>query len=152
MCTLVIPLGVIEIIDKARRCLQRKDKNKERVNSLAAWSMVCKPKDKGGLGIINLQLQNKALLLKHLDKFYNNADVPWVKLIKESYYYDTVPHVVKLSGSFWWRGVIGLVDLWRDMTLCKVVQGPLLYFGMISGKMTFYLKSYQGYTLLLRID
>jgi hypothetical protein len=74
MCTLVIPLGVIEIIDKARRrCLWRKDKNKERVNSLAAWSMICKTKEKGGMGIINLHLQNRPLLLKHLDKFYNNV-------------------------------------------------------------------------------
>jgi hypothetical protein len=38
--------------------------------------MVCKQKDKGGLGIINLKIQNQALLLKHLDKFYNSADVP----------------------------------------------------------------------------
>jgi hypothetical protein len=53
--------------------LWRKDKNKERVNSLAAWSMICKPKEKGGLGIINLHLQNRPLLLKHLDKFYNNV-------------------------------------------------------------------------------
>jgi hypothetical protein len=90
--------------------------------------MVCKPKDKAGLGIINLQLQNKALHLKHLDKFDNNVDVPWVKLIKEAYYYDIVPHVVTLSGSFWWRGVIGLVDLWRGMALCKVVSGSSVLF------------------------
>jgi hypothetical protein len=32
--------------------------NKERMNSLAAWGMVCKPKEKGGLGIINLHLHN----------------------------------------------------------------------------------------------
>jgi hypothetical protein len=79
MCTLVIPLGVIEIIDKARKsCFWRKDKNKERVNSLATRDMVCKPKNKGGLGIILLKLQNKALLHKHLDKFNNNVDVPRV--------------------------------------------------------------------------
>lgn len=64
MCTVVIPLGVIEIIDKARRrCLWRKEKNKERVNSLAAWDMICKPKEKGGLGILDLRIQNKALLI-----------------------------------------------------------------------------------------
>jgi hypothetical protein len=63
------------------------------VNYLAAWSMICNPKEKGGLEIINLHLQNKALLLKHLDKFYNNVE-PWVKLIKGAYYYDIVPHAV----------------------------------------------------------
>ena len=38
-------------------------KNKERVNSLAAWDMICKPKEKGGLGILDLRIQNKALLI-----------------------------------------------------------------------------------------
>jgi hypothetical protein len=67
------------------------------------------------LGIIDLHLQNKALLLKHLDKFYYNADVPWVKLVRDAYYHDTVPHAITLSGSFWWRDVLGLVDTWKNM-------------------------------------
>jgi hypothetical protein len=45
-----------------------------------------KPKRKVGMGIINLKSQNNALLLKHLDKFYNKRDVPWVKLIWNTYY------------------------------------------------------------------
>lgn len=129
MCTLVLPKGIIEIIDRARRrCLWRKDKNKERVNSLASWEMVCRPKDKGGLGIINLQVQNRALLLKHLDKFYNNADLPWVKLIRDSYYFEAVPHAVVLSGSFWWRSIIQLADDWRGLTKCVVGSGFSVLF------------------------
>jgi hypothetical protein len=30
--------------------------------------LVRKPKDKGGLGVINLSVQNDALLIKHLNK------------------------------------------------------------------------------------
>ena len=101
MCTLVIPKEVIEVIDKARRrCLWRKDKNKKRVNSVAAWEMICKPKKKGGLGIMDLHVQNKALLPKFLDKFYNHAYIPWVTLIRNSYYYQTVPHAVVKSAWF----------------------------------------------------
>jgi hypothetical protein len=48
---------------------------------LAAWSMVTKPKNRGGLRVINLRMQNEALLVKNLHKFFNNADLPWVKLI-----------------------------------------------------------------------
>jgi hypothetical protein len=129
MCTVVIPLGVIEIIDKARgRCMWSKDKNKKRVNSLVSSSMICKPKDKGVLGIINLRFQNQALLIKHLDKFYDNVDVPWVKLIRDAYYYDIVPHVVTLSSSFWWKGVFGLVDVWREMSTCKALSGSSVLF------------------------
>jgi hypothetical protein len=95
------------------------------VNSLAAWSMVC---GKGGLCTINPHLQNNDLLLKHLERFYNNADVPWVKLVRDAYYHDTVPHVVTISGSFWWRGVLGLVDVWITMIICKVVSGSSALF------------------------
>jgi hypothetical protein len=51
MLTLMIPVGVLEVLDRARRhCLWRK-KYKEKINSLASWDMVCKPKKQGGLGI-----------------------------------------------------------------------------------------------------
>lgn len=37
--------------------------------AMVAWKVVCRPKDQGGLGIINLNVQNKALLLKNLHQF-----------------------------------------------------------------------------------
>jgi retron-type reverse transcriptase len=65
MLTLRLPPGIIVVLDRARRhCLWRRN-DKHKINSLAAWDMVSKPKNKGGLGIINLQIQNSALLLKH---------------------------------------------------------------------------------------
>jgi len=30
------------------------------------------------VGVVNLRAQNKALLLKHVDKFYNKRDILWV--------------------------------------------------------------------------
>lgn len=83
MCTLKLPKKVILHIDRARRhCLWRKNSDPEtKTHSLAAWDIVCKPKKKGGLGIINLEIQNTALLLKLLHKFFNKKDLPWVHLI-----------------------------------------------------------------------
>jgi hypothetical protein len=43
-------------------------------------------KNKGGLGVLNMKIQNQGLLLKFLDKFYNKKDIPWVKLIWSTYY------------------------------------------------------------------
>ena len=60
--------------------------------SLAAWDLVCRPKDKGGLGILNLNVQNQGLLLKQMHKFYNKQQVPWVQLIWDSYYDGVVLH------------------------------------------------------------
>jgi hypothetical protein len=48
--------------------------------------MVCTSKENGGLGVINLSSQNESLLLKHLHKFYNQMDIPWVHLIWGKYY------------------------------------------------------------------
>jgi hypothetical protein len=53
----------------------------QQSHSLAAWDMVCMPKDKGGLWIINLELHNDALFLKYMGKFINKMYIPWVDLI-----------------------------------------------------------------------
>jgi hypothetical protein len=123
MLTLRLPPGIIAVLDRARRhCLWRK-KDNHRVNSLAAWDMICKPKNKGGLGIINLQIQNSALLLKHLHKFYNHEDIPWVHFVRDAYYYQSVPHVLVLFGSFWWRSVISLSEEYRSITSVTIGNG-----------------------------
>jgi hypothetical protein len=48
--------------------------------------MVCKPKKKGGLGVIKLRLQNDTLLLKNLDEFFSRDNLPWINLIWSQYY------------------------------------------------------------------
>jgi hypothetical protein len=79
MCTLSLPKTSIEMIDKFRkRCLWRGCDINAKGYNLATWEMVTVPKDKGGLGVKDLYVQNDALLLKHLLKFYNKIDVPWV--------------------------------------------------------------------------
>ena len=74
--------------------------------NLVAWQVVQQPKDKGGLGVLNLRLQNDALLLKQLDKFYNKVDMPWVQLVWSKYYATKVPHTAREMGSFWWKDIL----------------------------------------------
>ena len=65
MSSIKLPVGVIENIDRARKqCLWRGNDASKKGGNLAAWHMVQKPKQKGGLGVLNLRLQNDALLLK----------------------------------------------------------------------------------------
>ena len=47
---------------------------------LAKWDILCRPKDQGGLGILNLQLQNKCLLAKWL-----NTEGIWQTLLRNKY-------------------------------------------------------------------
>ena len=68
--------------------------------------MVYQPKENGSVGIINVEIQNKALLTKQLHKFYNKFDIPQASLVSNTYYDGVVPHVIVLCGSFLWRYVI----------------------------------------------
>jgi hypothetical protein len=80
---------------------KKKTDDGEKCQSLAAWSLVCIPKKKGGLGVLNLKIQNQALLLKYLDKFYNKKDLQWVELIWSTYYQNSIPHATDSCGPFW---------------------------------------------------
>jgi hypothetical protein len=61
MCSIKLPIGVIDNIDRIRKqCLWKGNDPEKKGGNLATWSMVQKPKDKGGLGILNLRLQNDA--------------------------------------------------------------------------------------------
>lgn len=119
MCTIKLPKGVIENIDRARKqCLWRGNSEKKKGGNLVAWPVVMQPKEKGGLGLINLQLQNDALLMKHLNKFYSKENIPWVSLIWNKYYSNRVPHATRELGSFWWKDVFRLNILFRQVTKC----------------------------------
>ena len=125
MCTLKFPPQLIKMLDKIRRrCLwTKKTEHGDKCNSLAAWEMVCKPKKHGGLGVINIKVQNDALLMKFLQKFYNKLDVPWVQLIWNTYYTDKVPHATDPVGSFWWRQILKLTPVFRGISQVRIVSG-----------------------------
>jgi hypothetical protein len=80
--------------------VKKKEDGEESYPSLAAWDKVCRPKKKGGLGILDLKIQNEGLLLKYLHKFYNKTDTPWVHLLWNSYYIGKIPHAMDPCGSF----------------------------------------------------
>jgi hypothetical protein len=64
--------------------------------------MVTKPKLKGGFGVMNLRVQNEALLMKNLlHKCFNKEDLTWVKLILANYYGNGQTPGFTRKGSFW---------------------------------------------------
>jgi hypothetical protein len=64
-----------------------------------------------------------------LDKFYNKRDIPWVNLIWNTYYAEgEVPHASKDKGSFWWRDLLKLCDIYRGIAKCFVGDGTSVLF------------------------
>jgi hypothetical protein len=127
LLSLKLPPGIINQLDRIlRQCLWR-DKDHPKP-SLAAWEMVCKPKDNGGLGIVNFHKKNEALLLKNLDEFYNKRETPWVQLIWNSYYTDSVPHTARPCGSFWWRDIMHFAPNFARVSSVKPGMGDTFAF------------------------
>lgn len=125
MSTFRMHKTVIKQIDAFRKhCLWRGADVQDRKPAKAAWELTCLPKNEGGLGVLNLQTQNDALMLKNLHKFFNRVDIPWVHLVWERHYNDgTLPSSSRLKGSFWWKDNLKLLDSFKGMAMVNIVDG-----------------------------
>ena len=71
------------------------------------WENVCRPKEFGGLGLLNTRYMNIALLLKWIWKLFNNADdAPWLQILKNKYLRngESIP-MNNSRGSQFWNGL-----------------------------------------------
>jgi hypothetical protein len=94
---------------------------------------IVRPKDQGGLEILNLQLQNKCLLAKWIVNLLN-IDGTWQSLLRNKYLRTkTLTQVSsKPNDSHFWRGLMRI----KDEVLSKgsfVKMEPTQDFGMIHG-------------------
>ena len=85
-------------------------------------------KKEGGLGVLNLRTQNEALLMKHLHKFFNRKDIPWVQLIWENYYNDGSLPGQRKRGSFWCRDILKLLVSFKGLAMVNVLDGASCLF------------------------
>jgi hypothetical protein len=82
-----------------------------------------------GLSLINLRSQNIALLLKYLDKYFDKENIPWVNLIWNAYYANgELPQAAKKKGSFWWKDLQKLCDIFKGIAQCSIGNGTTVMF------------------------
>jgi hypothetical protein len=110
MCSIKVSITIFIHFEKSGRQFLWADKEqKMQGRCLVSWDTIFKPNKQGGLGVLNLRIQNQALLMKNLYKFYNHMDIPWVNLIWQAYYNNRgAPHAITPQGSFWWRDYMSL--------------------------------------------
>lgn len=88
-------------------------KPRGKCKALSAWDRVCKPKNKGGLAILDLSVFDDAQMIKFLYKFFNRSEASWVKFVWSAYYNVTVPTDDDRRGSFWWRDLVKLIPAFK---------------------------------------
>lgn len=52
---------------------------------MAKWEMVARPKDQGGLGIIETKTMNECLIVKWIWKILSEPDELWFRILKAKY-------------------------------------------------------------------
>jgi len=106
-----IPKGVLKNLDKFRSRFFWQGSSDKHKYRLVKWDILCRPKDQGGLGIVNLQLQNKCLLAKWLVNLLN-TDGMWQKLLTNKYLHSKSLTQVKARSydSHFWRGLMKIKD------------------------------------------
>ena len=101
-------------------------KNKYR---LVKWPILGQLKDQGGMGIMNLELQNRCLLSKWLFKLCNEEGM-WQDLIKNKYLKNkTLSQVEKKAGvSYFWASLMGVKDQFLNLGRFRLNNGTQIRF------------------------
>ena len=81
-----VPVGVRERLDFYRyRFFWQCDEVKTKYR-LARWDIICRPKNRGGLGIKNLEAKNRCLLSKWLFRLSTDAEGTWIQILRNKYH------------------------------------------------------------------
>ena len=101
-----LPMFMMSFFEISKGVLKNLDHFRSRF-FFAKWDILCRPKDQGGLGILNLQLQNKCLLAKWLVNLLNTNDL-WQDLLTNKYLRSKSLSQVKAKpyDSHFWRGLM----------------------------------------------
>src|SRR6266498_3548994 len=111
-----LPMFMLSFFEIPREVLKRLDyyrskffwqSEEHKKYRLAKWSLVCTPKDQGGLGILNLDVHNRCLLSKWLFRLINEDGI-WQKLLRRKYLRNrTITQVNYMPGdSHFWAGLM----------------------------------------------
>jgi hypothetical protein len=124
-----VPKEVLHKLDFYRsRFFWQGDKHKKKYR-LAKWGIICQLKDQGGLGTVNLKLQNKCLLSKWLFNLINTAGA-WQQLIKnKNMGLKTITQVTRNPGDFqFWSGLMNVKNSFLSMGSFIIQDGKKIRF------------------------
>ena len=83
-CFFEIPKKVLKKLNFYRSRFFWEGDGHKRKYRLSKWDILCRPKEQGGLGIMDLNVQNKCLLSKWLFKLINEDGI-WQQILRNKY-------------------------------------------------------------------
>lgn len=138
-----LPEQVLKRVDRlARRCISREEAKVKKIHTVS-WDCICKPKNKGGLGLWRAKDVNKTLLAKLLWRVLTKYSHTWVKLIKSKYSMRTLDDLILKPDSH-------ASSIWRSLCWCEDLFGKGIGQSVMDGtSMLFWKDRWLGQTVLL---
>ncbi|WVZ61663.1 hypothetical protein U9M48_011501 [Paspalum notatum var. saurae] len=124
-----IPKGVLKKLEYFRsRFFWQNDQHKKKYH-LIKWDQIRQPKEQGGLGIIDLEVQNKCLLSKWLFKLANEDGI-WQSLIHNKYLKSKpLGSGIKKPGvSHFWAGIMEVKQDFLSLGSFNIGDGTQVRF------------------------
>lgn len=127
MSAINVPKTVIKAIDRRRRAFFWTGEDTcHGSKCLVAWDEVQASKAEGGLGVKDLHLQNRCLLMKFIDKLSSSEPVPWKNwLLRDAASSDTP---IGTSHSYLWCIIGDELNAYRSITCVTVRDGSSTSF------------------------
>jgi hypothetical protein len=124
-----VPKEILHNLDFYRSKFFWQGDDHKKKYRLAKWGVICRPKDQGGLGVRNLEIQNKCLLSKWLFSLINTEGA-WVQLIRNKYMgTKTITQVTRNPGdSQFWSGLMRVKDDFLNMGRFQLEDGKQIRF------------------------
>ncbi|GJN24750.1 hypothetical protein PR202_gb12512 [Eleusine coracana subsp. coracana] len=126
MMALELPPGVTAAMDARRRGFLWSGEDKATgADCLIAWDQVTKPKTHGGLGVRDLPIQNRCLLMKLMHRLHCSADSSWANWVAGLV---EIPSMTgDLSGQHW-DALRSLLPAYQELTKVSLGDGRTTSF------------------------
>jgi len=120
----LLPKSVHKWMDSLRGKFFWQGAKEEFKYHMASWDSVSRPKDKGGLGIINTKLMNECLLVKWIWKITKGSSDVWFKLLDAKYVQEGNFFTSRTLGSSqFWQGLHKVKHLFKWGAIHKMKDG-----------------------------
>ncbi|GJN23279.1 hypothetical protein PR202_gb10915 [Eleusine coracana subsp. coracana] len=126
MMALPLPPALIAAMDALRRAFMWTGEAKASgADCLIAWDLVTRPKECDGLGIRDLAVQNRCLLMKLVHRLHNPTVSSWATWAQE---HCDVPSMDGEVADDHWEAVRALLPAYQDVTVVQIGNGRTTSF------------------------
>jgi hypothetical protein len=130
----LLPKGTHEAMDSIRSKFFWQGVGEEFKYHMAKWDVISRPKDQGGLGVINTKNMNDCILVKWIWKIVKGSEETWYKLLQAKYMPEGNFFKSKTRGtSQFWQGLHKVKHLFKWGQLIMQKKETKLCFGRMCG-------------------